>query len=93
MNQLRTIGAFMVVSAIICFVIAYDRYQNAWTTGKAIADQIEGFQFEGVTTPIETYVAGFAGVVLLVAGVRCFASWRAIKKAATQEDGLLKAED
>jgi hypothetical protein len=82
MKQLRSVGAFMIVCSILCFVVAYDRYQTNLVTAKALMnlDGFDGVEFDSVSVPMETYIAGFAGVVLLVGGFRCFLTWRSIQK-------------
>ena len=60
----------MIVGAAICGIIAYDFYQRAEQTAKALAEKL-GLEMVSVGVPLETKVAGFLGVVLLVAGARC----------------------
>lgn len=89
MKHLRSIGAFMVGCGILCLVVAYDKYVTAEATAKAVTERLEGVEFEAVGVPIESTVAGFIGVTLLVAGIQCFATWRAIEK---QKDNAETAE-
>jgi len=85
MRHLRSTGIFAVACPVICFIIAIERYVSKVTTAKAIADQIEGFEFESVATPIETMVAGLAGVVLLIIGLRL--TFESLRKP--EKDGLI----
>ena len=81
MVSIRTIAIFLIACSAILFVIAVQKYYNAVATAKAVADQIEGIEFESTALPIETSVCGFAGVMLLVAGLRLlFESRRAVKE-------------
>lgn len=73
MKQLRSIGAFLITSAAICGLIAYERYSTAKSTAMAVAETLEGVEFDSVGLPPTTIVAGLAGVILLVAGTKCFA--------------------
>ena len=77
MKQLRSIGTFLIVCAILCGLIAYERYATARNTAIAVAEAIEGIEFTSVTPPITTVVAGLIAIILLVAGVTClFNSFR-----------------
>jgi hypothetical protein len=91
MKLLRSIGALMLACSAICLIIAIQKYVNAVTTAKAIAEAIDGVEFESVALPIETKVCGLAGVVLLVSGVRLlFESFRRREKPV---DGMLSGSD
>ena len=70
MIALRTIAIFMIACSAICFAIAFERYYSAVATAKAIADRIEGVEYVAVKMPRASYVCGFTGVVLLIAGLR-----------------------
>ena len=77
MRQLRSIGAFMIACAMICGLIATERYNSAKTTAQAVADALPGVDFVSVGIPLATKVAGLIGVMLLVAGAKCiFESFR-----------------
>ena len=77
MNQHRSIGVFAIACASICFIIAVERYYSAVATAKEFANRIEGVDFVSAGVPNATYLAGFAGVVLLVVGVMLlFEAWR-----------------
>ncbi len=69
MVSMRTIAIFLIACSAILFVIAVQKYNNAIATAKAIADRIQGIEFESAGVPIETSVCGLAGVMLLVAGL------------------------
>lgn len=71
MKQLRSIGVFLITCAVICGLIAYERYSTAKTTAKAVAETLEGVEFVSVGLPLTTIVAGAIGLVLLVAGAKC----------------------
>ena len=65
----RTIAIFLIACSAILFVIAVQKYYNTVATAKAIAERIQGVEFESAALPIQTSVCGLAGVMLLVAGV------------------------
>ncbi|MDA7859158.1 hypothetical protein N9B31_02240 [Mariniblastus sp.] len=69
MKQHRTIGVFLLGCAVICFLIAWERYHSAVQTAQEIARVIKEIEFESVSTPIETIVSGLLGVAMAVAGV------------------------
>jgi hypothetical protein len=69
MKQHRTVGVFLIGSASICFLIAWERYHSAVQTAKEVARALDGIEFESVSTPVETFVAGLLGVAMTVAGV------------------------
>jgi len=69
-NSQRT-GVFLIACAALCGVIAYECYRRAVVAGQAVAELIEGIEFESVAVPIETKVASFVGVTLIVAGLIC----------------------
>lgn len=73
MKQLRSIGVFLITCAVICGLIAYERYSSATSTAKAVAETLEGVEFVSVGLPVTTIVAGVIGLVLLVAGTKCVA--------------------
>ena len=85
MKSHRTLGAFMIACAAICIIIAVQTYTNAVTTASAIAELIDGVEFESVEPPLVSYVTGICGVVLLVAGARVL--FESTRKPKT--DGLL----
>lgn len=69
MKQHRTVGVFLLGSASICFLIAWERYHSAGQTAKEVARVLDGIEFESVSTPVETIVGGLLGVAMAVAGV------------------------
>ena len=69
MKQHRTVGVFLIGSASICFLIAWERYHSAVQTAKEVARALDEIEFESVSTPVETFVAGLLGVAMTVAGV------------------------
>jgi hypothetical protein len=69
MKQHRTVGVFLFGSASICFLIAWERYHSAVQTAEEVARALDGIEFESVSTPVETFVAGLLGVAMTVAGV------------------------
>jgi hypothetical protein len=76
---------FLIVGAAICGIIAFDFYRRTEQTAQAISEKL-GLELVSVGAPLETKVAGFLAVVLLVAGVRClWVSWRGKKS----EDSVL----
>lgn len=85
----RTIGVFMIGCGAILLTIAFERYYSVVQTAKAIAEQIEGVEFESVAMPTVSAVCGFAGVVLLAAGLRMLFESRHANKP---DDGLLSSE-
>lgn len=89
MNQLRSVGAFMIAASILCFLMAYERHATHVATAKAVMEQLDGIEFESVAYPVETYVCAFIGMVLLVAGVRCIGTWRATRQQESEEQPLL----
>jgi len=76
MKTQRSTGIFLIVCAALCGVIAYECYRRAVNAGQALAELIQGLELESVAIPIETKVASFFGVILLVAGVICVFSHR-----------------
>ena len=82
----RTVGIFMIACAAICLTIAIERYYSAVATAKAIAERLEGIEFASVEPPRVSYVCGFTGVILLVAGLRLLFESRHHSKS---EEGLL----
>lgn len=86
MHQLRSIGAFTLACSLICFIIAFERYQSAVRSAKAIAAAIDGVEFESTRLPTVSVVAGLAGVALLVAGVRLLFESRRAHKAENMSD-------
>lgn len=68
MKQHRTIGVLLLGCAVICFLIAWERYHSAVQTAQEIARVITEIEYESVSTPIETTVSGLLGVALAVAG-------------------------
>ena len=89
MVSLRTIAIFLIACSAILFVIAVQKYYNTIATAKAVADRIQGVEFESAAMPIETSVCGFAGVMLLVAGVTLFFESRRQRVAKENERSLL----
>ncbi len=69
MKQHRTVGVFLIGCAVICFLIAWERYYSAVQTAREIARVMPEIEFDSVLTPIETVVSGLLGVTLAVAGV------------------------
>ncbi|MGB1928107.1 MAG: hypothetical protein ACPHO8_02285 [Mariniblastus sp.] len=69
MKQHRTIGVFLLGCAVICFLIAWERYYSAVQTAQEIARAITEIEYESVSMPIETTVSGLLGVALAVAGI------------------------
>lgn len=70
MISMRTIAVFLIACSAILITIAIQKYSNAVATAKAVAEHLQGIELESVTMPIETTVCGFAGILMLVAGVR-----------------------
>ena len=90
MVSARTIGIFLIAAGAILFTVAMERYNSAVTTAKAIADQIEGMEFESVGMPLVSSVCGLAAIVLLVAGAKVLFDSRHLDKPKNPaEDGLL----
>ena len=73
MNQIRSIGVFMIVCSVICVLIAYERYSTAKETAKAVAERLDGVEFVSVGWPTTSIFAATLGVVLLIAGLKCLA--------------------
>ena len=73
MKQLRSIGVFLITCAVICGLIAYERYATAKSTAIAVANSLEGVEFVAVDRPLTTMVAGAICIVLSVAGIKCVA--------------------
>lgn len=89
MVSLRTIAVFLIACSAILLVIAFQNYQNAVASAKAIAEKIPGFEFESVGPPVETMVCGVAGVALLVAGTLLLLGAIRSSKKGPQESSLL----
>ncbi len=70
MRQLRSIGTFLIVGAIICGVMSYEFYATKKATALEVAKQM-GLELVSFDIPIPTKVAGFFAVMLLVAGLAC----------------------
>ena len=70
MVSMRTIAIFLIACAAILFAIAIQKYYSAVETAKAVADQIQGVEFDSVALPIESNVCGFIGILMLVAGTK-----------------------
>ena len=85
----QTIAIFLIACSAILFVIAVQKYYNTVATAKAIADRIQGVEFESAAIPIETCVCGFAGVMLLVAGVMLLFESRRHRAVKENERSLL----
>jgi len=88
MISMRTIAIFLIACSAILFVIAVQKYYNAVATAKAIAERIEGVEFESAGLPVETSVCGLAGVMLLVAGVALLFESRRQRAAKENERSL-----
>jgi len=89
MVSIRTIAVFLIACSAILFVIAFQKYYNTVLTAQAIAEQIEGIEFESVGVPIETGVCGFVGVLLLVAGVKLLLDSRGGNAGENEPPALL----
>jgi len=91
MISIRTIGVFMIVCAAICLTIAIERYYSAIQTAEALAEILDGIEFESVSMPTVTKVCGFVGILLLVGGLRMLFDSLRGQKDQDHEDGLLKS--
>lgn len=87
MVSARTVGIFLIACGAILLTVALERYYSAVETAKAIADQLEGIEFNSVAMPWESSVCGLAAIVLLVAGARTLFESRHLDKP--KDDGLL----
>lgn len=88
MNSLRSVGVLLVVCAGLSGLVAYECYRRADQAGKALAAQIDVFEFESVSIPIYTRVGAFVSVMLLVAGIRCLVNAHAANQ--THDDSVVK---
>lgn len=70
MVSFRTLGVFMIACGALLLTVAIERYYSAVQTAKAIAERLDGIEFESVALPNVSMVCGFAGVMLLIAGAR-----------------------
>jgi uncharacterized membrane protein len=87
MKPLRSTGVFLICCSAICLIVAVERYQSAVVTGRKIADQLEGIEFESVGIPLVSTVMGFVAIVFLVAGIRLLLESR---KSKIQTEPLLQ---
>ena len=90
MISVRTIGVFLIACAAICLTIAAERYYSAVQTATAIAEQIEGVEFESASLPTVSIVCGLVGIVMLVAGVRLLIDALSRKTEKRHAPGLLE---
>ncbi len=86
MNQLRSIGIFLLMCAAVCSLVAFERYNTARTTAIAVAEALDGVDFVSVEIPFTTKIATFLAVVLLVAGLRCLFEFK--RKTADRVNSL-----
>lgn len=70
MAQVRKIGLFFAVCGFLCGLISFQKYQIKMETAKTIAEMMN-LEVVKVPIPIESIVAGFLCVMLLVAGGAC----------------------
>ena len=89
MISARTIGVFLIACAGICVTIAIERYYSSVATAEAIAEQLEGVEFDSVSLPMVSKVCGFAGLVMLVAGGKLVVD-SLTSKTNNPDDGLLQ---
>lgn len=87
--KLRSIGAFLIVASITCWVMAFDFYYRDVATAKEIAELLDGIEFESVQIRFESKVAGICGVVFAVAGIRCWFEFLRQKRKNAVQTGLL----
>ena len=87
MRQLRSIGTFLIVGAIICGLIGYEVYASKKATAKEVASQLD-LELVSFEVPFESKVACLLAVFLTVAGLRClFSSKSNSKNSQAQTDG------
>ena len=89
MVSMRTIAVFLIACSAILLTIAIQKYLNAVETAEAIAEHLEGIEFESVSLPIESSVCGFVAVLMFVAGVRLLFESRHGKGNQPKESSLL----
>jgi hypothetical protein len=87
MKQHRTVGVFLLGCAVVCFLIAWERYHSAVQTAKEIARVLKEIEFESVSTPVETIVSGLLGVAMTVAGLVLIAEY---VRGKNKQDELFK---
>lgn len=71
MRQLRSIGIFAIVGAVLCGLVGYERFQTARKLAERISGSLEGVELVSVGLPIETKVAAVVGTLLLTLGIGC----------------------
>lgn len=76
MKILRSISLGLLTASLLSFLVAYECYQRTLKNAQRIADQLEIFQIEQVSTPMATYVGFTMGVMFLVASIRCYWNYR-----------------
>jgi hypothetical protein len=69
-SQLHKIGFVLVAGAVVCGIVAFERYSRARRTAETVADSL-GLDLVSFAIPALTMGMTFVGVVLMVAGVRC----------------------
>ena len=89
MVSMRTIAVFLIACSAILLTIAVQKYLNAVETAEAIAEHLEGIEFESVSLPIESSVCGFFAILMFAAGVRLLFESRHHNKSDQAKKSLL----
>jgi hypothetical protein len=77
----RSLGFYLLACSGLCGLVGYESYQTKVRTAKEIASRLE-LQFESVSIPIESYIAGFLCIAFAVAGMFCLKEYfKQVKQA------------
>lgn len=73
MAPIKKVGMFLGACGFLCGLIAYQKYQVKLDTAAAVAEMLN-LELVSVPIPIETFVAAFFCVMLVVASGSCLLS-------------------